>query len=372
MMSKTSRVMTVLPPKEGFAPNSVGAIGLLVQCLAQPEDLIVGRALNHLPFAGLHYLEIGKRWYSPFIKNRAYRYGLAFLIRKYRPSLIEIHNRPEIALYIANKYPYIPVSLTLHNDPLSMRGLKTKKERQNILRKIYVIGVSHWIKERFLSNQVSGKITVLPNYIDFKKVPQYIPIAQRKKTILFIGRVVADKGVDIFVTLCRRLLQLDPTWQVEIIGADRFSLHSAETPFIQKLRNQIKQTSIQMIGYLPHDCVLQKISEASVVIIPSRWPEPFGMTALEAMACGTPLLVSAVGALPTVVGEGALLMNPTQIEYAFEQLLRLVQDQDLQEKLSIKAREQAYCYNSEQALQTLTQFRQQICPTLQDSREGQW
>lgn len=365
MMGKTSRIMTVLPPKEGFAPGCVGAIGLLVQCLAQPQDLIVGKALNNLPFSGLHYLEISKRWHSFFIKNNSYRYGVARLVQKYRPCLIEIHNRPEIALYIARKYPYIPVSLTLHNDPLSMRGLKKAKERQYIVNKIHVVVVSEWVKERFLSSQVKGSVTILPNYIDFNKLPQYIPISKRKKTILFVGRVVADKGADIFVTLCCKLLQVDPTWNIEIIGADRFSPNSPETPFIKKIHQQLQHTQIRMIGYLPYDQVLKKISEASIVIMPSRWPEPFGMTALEAMACGTPLLVSAVGALPKVVGNGALLMDPTNIEQAFQGLMQLVFDQNLREQLSFYAKEQAYQYNSEQALQALNSFRKQICPIFQ-------
>ncbi|CAI3933020.1 glycosyltransferase family 4 protein [Commensalibacter papalotli (ex Botero et al. 2024)] len=365
MMGKTSRIMTVLPPKEGFSPGCVGAIGLLVQCLAQPQDLIVGKALDCLPFVGLHYLEISKSWYSLFIQSNAYRCGVSRLVQKYRPCLVEIHNRPEIALYIAQKYPYIPVSLTLHNDPLSMRGLKKNIERHKIVEKLHVVAVSEWVKDRFLSGQVKGSVTILPNYIDCKKLPQYIPIPERKKNILFVGRVVADKGADIFVALCCKLLQVDPSWNIEIIGADRFKSNSPETPFIQKLRHQLRQTQIKMVGYLPYDQVLQKISEASIVIMPSRWPEPFGMTALEAMACGTPLLVSAVGALPKVVGNGALLMDPTNIEQAFQQLIRLVKNQDLREQLSLYAKEQAFRYNSEQALQALNSFRKQICPQLQ-------
>lgn len=364
-MVVTPRIMTVLPPKEGFSPDCVGAIGLLIQSLAVPQDLIVGRALTSLPFAGLHYLEISQSWYASFFKNKSYQYGLACLIKKHRPCLIEIHNRPEIALYIARKFPKVPISLTLHNDPLSMRGLKKTVERQYIVDKIHIVAVSQWVKERFLSHQIQGNITILPNHIDLKKIPQYVPIPHRKKTILFVGRVVADKGVDIFVTLCKKILQNDPTWQVEIIGADRFSPNSPDTPFIQKLRQQLKNTSIKMMGYLPYDQVLQKISEASTVIMPSRWPEPFGMTALEAMACGTPLLVSSVGALPKIVGNGALLMDPTNMTTAFKLLQKILNDQNLQEQISLQAKEQAYQYSSEHAVQALNHFRKTICPMLQ-------
>lgn len=356
--------MTVLPPKEGFSPDCVGAVGLLVRRLAQPEDLIVGRALNSLPFTGLHYLENSKNWTSVFMKNKAYAYGVACLVKKYRPSLIEIHNRPDIALYIAKKFPQISVSLTLHNNPLSMRGLKTKVERQRFLQKVHVVAVSEWVRGCFLSDNVIGDVTILPNYIDLTEVPEYVPIDQREKTILFVGRVVADKGADIFVAICQQLLKVDSTWNIEMIGADRFDSNSPQTPFIQKLCQKINNEQIRMTGYLSYNQVLQKMSKASAVIMPSRWEEPFGMTALEAMACGTPLLVSSVGALPQVVGNGALLMDPQKPEQAYAILSTLIQSPQLQQELSQKGIKQAFVYNAEDALDRLVAYRKRICPAL--------
>ncbi|CAI3950379.1 glycosyltransferase family 4 protein [Commensalibacter communis] len=364
MMDKTSRIMTVLPPKEGFSADCVGAVGLLVRRLAQPDDLIVGRALTSLPFSGLRYLEISKNWFSIFIKNKAYRYGVASVVRKYRPCLIEIHNRPEIALFIAQRFPKIPVTLTLHNDPLSMRGLKTSIERKRILRKVHVVAVSQWVKERFLSRQVVGNVTILPNNIDLQEIPEYVPIPEREKKILFVGRVVADKGADLFVQICEQFLQIDPTWTVEIIGADRFDMNSPETPFIQQLKHQIKSKQIHMTGYLPYDQVLQKMAHASVVIMPSRWSEPFGMTALEAMACGTPLLASFVGALPQIVGQGGLLIDPKKPEHAVLLLSKLLKNMQLRQELSVKAIQQASVYNKQDAFQRLVAFRKRICSAL--------
>ncbi|OUI78136.1 hypothetical protein HK18_08770 [Commensalibacter intestini] len=363
-MNNTSKIMTVLPPKEGFSPNCVGAVGLLVHRLAQSADLIVGRALNSLPFTGAHYLEVSKTWSSVFMNNKSYGYGVACLVKKHNPCLIEIHNRPDLALYIAQKFPQIPVSLTLHNNPLSMRGLKTKIERQKLLQKLHVVAVSQWVKDRFLSDDVVGDVKVLPNHIDLTEVPEYVPINQREKTILFVGRVVADKGADIFVSICQQLLKEDPTWKIEMVGADRFAPNSPQTPFIQKLRHQINHDQIQMTGYLPYDQVLQKMSKASAVIMPSRWEEPFGMTALEAMACGTPLLVSAVGALPQVVGEGALLIDPQKPEEAFILLSSLLKNHQLQKELSEKGIRQASLYNAEEALLKLVAYRTKICSAL--------
>ncbi|MDI2112156.1 glycosyltransferase family 4 protein [Commensalibacter nepenthis] len=356
--------MTVLPPKEGFSPDCVGAVGLLVRRLAQPNDLIVGRALTNLPFSGLRYLEISKNWFSIFMKNKAYRHGVAGFVKKYRPCLIEIHNRPEIALFIAQRFPRIPVTLTLHNDPLLMRGLKTSIERKKMLRKVHVVAVSQWVKDRFLSHHVTGNVTILPNMIDFQEIPAYVPITERQRTILFVGRVVADKGADLFVQICEQFLQIDPTWTVEMIGADRFDVNSPQTPFIQQLKQQIKSKQIYMTGYLPYDQVLQKMAHASAVIMPSRWSEPFGMTALEAMACGTPLLVSSVGALPQIVGQGGVFIDPKKTEQAAIMLSKLLNDIQLQQELSTKARQQAFLYNKPDALQRLVAFRKRICPAL--------
>ena len=52
------------------------------------------------------------------------------------------------------------------------------------------------------------------------------------------------------------------------------------------------------------------MTRAAIVIVPSRWNEPFGLTALEALACGAPLIVSPRGGLPEVAGEAAVYANP--------------------------------------------------------------
>lgn len=360
-------VMTVLPPKEGFSPERVGAIGLLVHRLAQPTDWIVGQSLSDPPFSQTTYLPIVRSWLCLFSKNKAYANGVFNYIQRYRPRLVEIHNRPDLALYIAKKFPTISISLTLHNDPITMRGAKTVAQRQRLLQKVHVVTVSNWLKDQFLSGNISGTVTVLPNTIDLRSIPPYVSMREREKTILFVGRIVADKGADLFVTVCQKLLQRDPTWKIAMIGADRFQADSQDTAFITKLREQIGTQPIAMLGYLSHDDVLQKMAMASLVIIPSRWPEPFGMTALEAMACGTPVVASLRGALPWVVGDAACLVDPEHEEDFFTTVSSLIYNQDLQEALSQKALERAKQYDCVQASHALQAFRQQICPALDGS-----
>ena len=64
------------------------------------------------------------------------------------------------------------------------------------------------------------------------------------------------------------------------------------------------------LGHLPHGAVLHAMSRAAIVAVPSLWPEPFGLTALEAMAGGAALVCSAQGNLPALVGDAAVLVPP--------------------------------------------------------------
>ena len=65
------------------------------------------------------------------------------------------------------------------------------------------------------------------------------------------------------------------------------------------------------------------MSRAAIVVVPSRWPEPFGLTALEALACGAALAYAPRGGLPEIAGPAAIPINPDDIPAFAETLIAL-------------------------------------------------
>ena len=295
----------ILPPREGFAPADTGAIGLLVQRLAMAPGgfapVVVGQAAQS-GFAGIDYHAARPvLWPAPFV--RRYAGGVARVLRKLRPDIIEVHNRPDIAAILARRFPQTPVMLVLHNDPQDMRATRTATQRAALLRGLArVVGVSAWVAQRM------GCADVLANCLDLSALPP--PVVPRDQTLLFAGRVVADKGADSFVTACAAALPDLPGWHAAMIGADRFGPDSPDTPFLRRLRPLARAAGVALLGYRPHADVLDAMARAAIVVVPSRWPEPFGLTALEAMACGAALVCSNRGGLAEVVGDAGVVINP--------------------------------------------------------------
>jgi glycosyltransferase involved in cell wall biosynthesis len=95
-----------------------------------------------------------------------------------------------------------------------------------------------------------------------------------------------------------------------MLGADRFGAASPETPFVRALRREAAVAGVAMEGWQPHAEVLAAMARAAIVVVPSRWPEPFGLTALEAMASGAALLCAPRGGLPEVTGDAAVPIDP--------------------------------------------------------------
>ena len=121
----------------------------------------------------------------------------------------------------------------------------------------------------------------------------------------------ADKAPDAFVAACAAALAACcRAGRAEIIGADRFSFDSPDTGFVQMVRAAAERAGVRMLGYRDHPDVLAAMSRAAIVVVPSRWPEPFGLVALEAMACGAALICSPRGGLPEVAGDAAVYADP--------------------------------------------------------------
>ena len=218
-----------------------------------------------------------------------------------------------------------------------------------------VVAVSEHLRAQFLQG-VAGDVTVLPNSID---VPPQIRRV-RERLILFVGRLVADKGADVFVEACAAVLPDLPGWRAEMVGADRFTPDSRPTPFTEQLHRAAAAAGVRLHGYMPHGNAMEQMSRAAIAVVPSRWPEPFGLTALEAMACGAALVCSRRGALPEVAGECAVYANPEAPGAMAAAVLALAQDPVRRAALVRTARERAMGFDTGPAAERLQELRAEL------------
>ena len=356
-------VAIVLPPREGFAPGQTGAIGLIARrLLAVPgfRPIVVGGPPAGPTFTGADYAAARPPFWLPGNINTRYAAGVARLLRRLQPSLIEVHNRPEVALALVRRLGGTPVSLFLHNDPQSMRSAGSAAERNALLARLAgVATVSDYLRRRLLEGIAVPSATpaVLPNCIDLAELPAPGP---RERLILFVGRVVPEKAPDAFVAACAAALPRLPGWRAEIIGADRSRADSPDTRFVRHVRDAARAAGVMLLGYRDHPEVLAALARASIVVVPSRWQEPFGLTALEAMASGAALICSPRGGLPEVAGDAALYAEPDEPPQLADAILALAGDDARRQALAAAGRARARGFDLSHTLASLAALRRAI------------
>jgi len=143
--------------------------------------------------------------------------------------------------------------------------------------------------------------------------------------VLFAGRIVRDKGPDSFVAACAAALPHLPGWHADMIGADRFRTDSPDTDFSRLTCAAARHAGVRVLGYRDRDAVLQAMAGAAIVVVPSRWQEPFGLVALEALASGAALICADRGGLREVAGDAAIYVDP-EVPAALAAAIRALAD----------------------------------------------
>jgi D-inositol-3-phosphate glycosyltransferase len=204
-----------------------------------------------------------------------------------------------------------------------------------------------------------AKIAIVPPGVDlelFRPIPRsearrYVGLADEdERLLLFVGRIDPVKGLDVlFEALCQLLRGLDPRWQrricLAVIGGDAGSVEALREEAIcldeVKERYGLKEM-VAFLGSRSQDTLPYYYAAADACVMPSLY-ESFGLVALEAMACGTPVVASRVGGLPYVVrdGETGLLVPDSDPAALAEGLRRVLTEPDLRDRLGARAHEVA-------------------------------
>jgi glycosyltransferase involved in cell wall biosynthesis len=363
--SARCRVAIVLPPREGFGPQSAGAIALLQARLAQPgagagspfDVTVVGAAQTGPLFARPYRPVRNLRW--PLSSDARYAAGVRQVLADLQPDLIEVHNKPDLAARLARWFPPRRIALFLHNDPRSMRGAKTPRERVGLSARLgRIVCVSTYIASCWAEGLVSAAPpAVHPNCLDLPLLPE---MPERDRVILFAGRIVADKGADSFVRACAQALPALPGWRAEMIGADRFRPDSPRTPFTERLKAEAKAAGIDLSGYRDHAGVMAALGRAAIAVVPSRWQEPFGLTALEAMASGAALITSRRGGLAELTEGVSVAIDPDDPAGMAAAIVALARDPAVRARLAETGRDRARAYNVAAARVRLDQLRTEL------------
>ncbi|MGD8898139.1 MAG: glycosyltransferase family 1 protein, partial [Acidobacteriota bacterium] len=204
-----------------------------------------------------------------------------------------------------------------------------------------------------------GKVHVVPNAIDTELLEgpgeeEMARVRERYQVhgrfVLFAGNVKPHKNLERLIrafALVREQAGHEDL-QLLLIGDD-VSRYGALRRAVESVG--LRQ-DVRFFGFVPPRTLAALYRMASVFAFPSLY-EGFGLPPLEAMSCGTPVVTSRMSALPEVVGEAALLVDPYKVEAIATGIAAVLDDDGLRERLVEKGRARAEAFSWERSVRAI-------------------
>jgi glycosyltransferase involved in cell wall biosynthesis len=283
-------------------------------------------------------LATGRKMESSFLEPFEHMGNDLSVVRAFKPDVALLHKVSDTDLVVEltklvptvhmvhdhdmvcpRKHKYFPLSLSVCNKPaglscylnlccvqksakdstLPIRIQGTGKVRnqlkaaQNVQR--FIVG-SRYMKNELQTNGIAGdKIQIVHPVPAALQTPRALP-ASESPEVLFVGQVIRGKGVDLML---KALSCLTGEWRATIVGDGNYLETCKQMAELLGISERVRFT-----GWIPHEQLDDYYHSARLLVVPSRWPEPFGMVGIEAMARGRPVIAFANGGIPDWLDHG--------------------------------------------------------------------
>ena len=330
------KLAIVLPRGTSFGPKRATSIDLCVHDFVT-HSRYAGNTQIHAtrveqPFPGFDLRFDDAGWGGQMAK--AYR--ISRRIRSEYADLTVVHQHLPSAFILSKTLPH-PVLLHAHNfhkgmEPSVQRFLK--HWRYSSLAGL--IFVSETCRDDFQKKwpDVSVPTFVVHNGLDLSL---WNPAQEKHKRILIVARAAPDKGVLEAAQALQAILPSLPGWTALMIlsEVDRHPTYYA------KVRDLVKASNgaIEIETSQPHPVVRKATEESEIALVPSKWDEPFGRTAIEAHAGGAALISSGRGGLREVSGDSCLYIDPDDSRDIAATIFRLATEDSFRRSLASRGRE---------------------------------
>lgn len=300
------------------------------------------------------------RYLSSRLYALPYFLRVALDIKQQQCDIVHIHNFSQAVPIIRALNPNLKIVLHMHCEWL------TQFDREMIAQRLsqcdLAVGCSDYITDKIKSRfpLFAQKCRRVYNGVD---VAQFAAGSSAEaSSVLFVGRISPEKGLHTLIAAFERIAARFPHTQLQIVGPNKpasaeFITDLSEDPkvqelalldppnYLQHLRTQISEalaTRISFEGEVSHLQLQDYFRQAALLVNPS-FSEAFGMSLVEAMASGVPVVATRVGGMVDVVEaqETGLLVLAGDVEALAAAMARLLDDQMLRQTMGAKGRSRA-------------------------------
>jgi glycosyltransferase involved in cell wall biosynthesis len=247
--------------------------------------------------------------------------------RNWAESFIFMHNAPQAVPLVESQHRAV---LYAHN--FLLRTYSSREVEQTLRNVSAIVCVSAALANSMsgpLSSSLQEKIRVVRNGVD---CVMFRPSHKKQRVdvvnVMFVGRMIHDKGADLLIEALRSVNRTDLS--LTLVGSAGFAADGPLSAYERELRKAgaALGTRVRFLPFVARHELAELMRSADMLVVPSRWPEPFGLTVLEGMACGLPVVASAVGGIPEAMGPAGIQVPPEDAGALAEAIRSLAVDDE--------------------------------------------